>query len=75
MTNWQEIQMNDIVTPELQSLIDVQENSFVLIDENYLIVAANQAYCVNYGVGKNKVVGRHCYEVSHQSTVLVTGNG
>jgi hypothetical protein len=26
---------------ELQSLIDVQENPFVLIDENYRIVAAN----------------------------------
>ena len=75
MTNWQETQMNDVVTPELQSLIDVQENAFVLIDENYLIVAANQAYCANYGVDKKQVVGRHCYEVSHQSSVPCHQNG
>jgi transcriptional regulator with PAS, ATPase and Fis domain len=67
--------MNDVVTTELQSLIDVQENSFVLIDENYLIVAANQAYCTNYGVDKKQVVGRHCYEVSHLSSVPCHQNG
>jgi len=67
--------MNNVTTSELQSLIDVQENSFVLIDENYLIVAANHAYCANYGVDKEQVVGRHCYEVSHLSTVPCHQNG
>jgi len=67
--------MDKIVTSELQSLIDVQENSFVLIDENYKIVAANHAYCANYGVDKEQVVGRHCYEVSHLSTVPCHQNG
>lgn len=67
--------MEKIISSELQSLIDVQDNPFVLIDENYLIVAANRAYCANYGVDSEKVVGRHCYEISHLSTVPCHQNG
>lgn len=67
--------MNKLDTSELQSLIDVQENPFVLIDEHYQIVAANQAYCVNYGVDREKVVGRYCHEISHLSAVPCHQNG
>jgi two-component system, NtrC family, response regulator AtoC len=67
--------MNKVNPSELQSLIDVQENPFVLIDENYQIVAANRAYCVNYGVDIQKVVGRLCHEVSHLSAVPCHQNG
>jgi two-component system response regulator AtoC len=67
--------MNQMISSELQSLIDVHENPFVLIDENYQIVAANQAYCVNYGVDKEKVVGRYCHEISHLSAVPCHQNG
>ncbi|HEY6094067.1 MAG TPA: sigma 54-interacting transcriptional regulator [Gallionellaceae bacterium] len=67
--------MNTPISPELQSVIDVQENPFVLIDEDYRIVAANQAYCANYGVDREKVVGRYCHEVSHLSPVPCHQNG
>jgi transcriptional regulator with PAS, ATPase and Fis domain len=67
--------MNKMITSELQPLIDVQENPFVLIDENYRIVAANRAYCANYGVDLEKVVGRFCHEVSHLSRVPCHQNG
>ncbi|MHB1300859.1 MAG: sigma-54 interaction domain-containing protein [Burkholderiales bacterium] len=60
---------------ELQSLIDVQENPFVLIDEHYRIVAANRAYCLNYGVSGSDVMGRLCHEVSHLSSVPCHQNG
>ncbi len=60
---------------ELQSLIDVQENPFVLIDEHYRIVAANRAYCLNYGVDRQDVVGRLCHEISHLSEVPCHENG
>lgn len=66
--------MNSFST-ELQSLIDVQENPFVLIDENYRIVAANLAYCDNYGLDREAVVGRRCHEVSHLSAVPCHMNG
>lgn len=67
--------MDTLLAPELQSLIDVQENPFVLIDENYRIVAANRAYCVTYGMDKEDVVGKTCHEVSHRSPVPCHQNG
>ncbi len=54
---------------DLQSLIDMQERPFVLIDGDYRIVAANQAYCITYGVSREGIVGRRCHEVSHHSPV------
>lgn len=54
---------------EIQSLIDAQENPFVLIDSNYRIVAANRAYCKRYGADEVRVVGRACHEISHHSSV------
>ncbi|TCV82323.1 sigma-54 interaction domain-containing protein [Sulfurirhabdus autotrophica] len=63
------------ITIELQSLIDVQENPFVLIDANYQIVAANQAYSMAYGLTPEQSVGRLCHEVSHHSDVPCHKNG
>lgn len=67
--------MNEVNASELQSLIDVQENPFVLIDENYKIVAANRAYCVNYAVDSKNIVGHFCHEISHLSSVPCHQNG
>lgn len=60
---------------QLQSLIDAQENPFVLIDEEYRIVAANRAYCLNYGLNSREVVGKRCHQVSHLSDVPCHRNG
>jgi len=50
---------------QLQSMIDSHSNPFVLVDEDYNIVAANSAYCSSYGTTADKVVGRKCHMVSH----------
>jgi len=50
---------------QLQSMIDTHSNPFVLIDEEYNIVAANKAYCESYGTTDDKVVGCKCHMVSH----------
>ena len=50
---------------QLQSMIDSHSNPFVLVDEEYNIVAANKAYCDAYGTTDNKVVGCKCHMVSH----------
>ncbi len=60
---------------EIQSLIDAQENPFVLIDSNYRIIAANRAYCTRYGADEMQVVGRACHEISHHSSVPCHLNG
>lgn len=50
---------------QMQSMLDSHSNPFVLVDENYTIVAANKAYCDAYGTTNDKVVGRKCHKVSH----------
>jgi two-component system response regulator AtoC len=60
---------------EVQSLINAQENPFVLIDSEYRIVAANEAYCTAYGVSSQEIVGRYCHEISHHSAVPCHQNG
>ena len=60
---------------ELQSIIDAHDNAFVVIDENYTIVAANKAYSDAYGVKSTEVVGDKCYRVSHHSDVPCHLNG
>ncbi len=66
--------MNNIPV-QLQSLIDAQENPFVLIDQNYRIIAANRAYCSRYGSDERQVVGRACHEISHHSSAPCHLNG
>ena len=60
---------------ELQSIIDAQDNPFVLIDENYTIVSANKAYCETYGISEEDIVGCKCHKVSHHSDVPCHQNG
>lgn len=63
------------ISVEVQSLIDAQDNPFVLIDENYNIVAANTAYKQAYGFTEQDIVEHKCYQVSHRSDVPCHMNG
>ena len=49
---------------ELQSLVRQLHGAHIVIDRDYRIVAANDAYRQAYGAS-TEIVGRHCYEVSH----------
>ena len=54
----------------LQGLVDAHQEPFCLVDEQYQIVAANQRYAEAYaGLDKQAVVGRKCYEISHDADV------
>ncbi len=66
--------MNDL-SLDLQSLINVHETPFVLIDKDYRVVSANHAYCQVYGLSQNEIVGRLCHEISHHSSVPCHENG
>jgi transcriptional regulator with PAS, ATPase and Fis domain len=67
--------MTQTLEPEICSLLEVQTHPFVLIDADYRIVGANQAYCDNYGLTRDQVIGRSCHEVSHRSAVPCHQNG
>ena len=59
----------------LQSVINASENGFVVIDKDYKIVAANNAYCKAYGISSEEIVGHKCHQVSHHSDVPCHLNG
>ena len=81
LPNWHKNKGNSVMkdtstTPiELQSVIDAHDNAFVVIDENYTIVAANKTYSDAYGVDPTEIVGSKCHQVSHHSDVPCHLNG
>ncbi|HNA29393.1 MAG TPA: sigma 54-interacting transcriptional regulator [Thiobacillaceae bacterium] len=60
---------------KLQDLIEAHDQPFVVIDEQYRIVAANSRYCQAYGVALEDIVRRRCHEVSHHSPRPCHENG
>lgn len=63
------------ISVEVQSLLDAQDNPFVLIDQDYNVVAANKAYQQAYGIAQDDIIGRKCHQVSHRSEVPCHLNG
>jgi transcriptional regulator with PAS, ATPase and Fis domain len=63
------------ISVDVQSLIDAQDNPFVLIDENYNIVAANTAYRQAYGFVETEIIGHKCHQISHRSDIPCHLNG
>ena len=53
------------ILPELVSYLEGLPEPHILFDRHYRIVAANAAYRAQFG-GQASVVGRTCYDVSHQ---------
>jgi two-component system cell cycle sensor histidine kinase/response regulator CckA len=43
------------------------DEAFIVIDRDYRIVTANQAYCVSASC--DDVIGKHCYEISHRRNI------
>jgi transcriptional regulator with PAS, ATPase and Fis domain len=59
-----------VVTPlpfDLQSLVDSHEQPFVVIDNEYRIMAVNSAYERAFGTSRERAVGLPCYKVSHNN--------
>ncbi len=59
----------------LQDLIEAHDQPFVVIDDQYRIVAANERYCRTYGMNREAVLNRRCHEVSHHSPSPCHDNG
>ncbi|MEY2633661.1 MAG: hypothetical protein RIR00_2315 [Pseudomonadota bacterium] len=60
--------MTTSLLSELLSYLDQQPEPRIIMDRDYQIVAANQAYIREFG-GEQSIHGRTCYEVSHHFTV------
>jgi DNA-binding NtrC family response regulator len=57
--------MRNNISVEVQSLLDTQDNPFVLIDQDYHVVAANKAY----GIAEDGIIDRKCYQVSRRTDI------
>jgi transcriptional regulator with PAS, ATPase and Fis domain len=55
------------VPVDLQSLVNTHQQPFVVIDAGYRILAVNAAYENKFCVHADQVIGKHCYEVSHNN--------
>ncbi|MEW6131745.1 MAG: sigma 54-interacting transcriptional regulator [Pseudomonadota bacterium] len=60
---------------DLQEIIEAHDQPFVVIDEQYRIVAANRRYCDSYGVSLKAILNRCCHEISHHSPRPCHENG
>jgi len=52
---------------ELQSMVDSHQQPFVVIDNEYRIVAVNSAYERAFGVSREQAVGQPCYKINHNN--------
>jgi two-component system, cell cycle sensor histidine kinase and response regulator CckA len=50
----------------IRSILDTVDEGFIVIDQAYRILTANKAFCGHVGLGDKKVIGQHCYEISHR---------
>ncbi len=60
---------------KLQEIIEAHDQPFVVIDEQYRIVAANRRYCDSYGASLETILNRRCHEISHHSPRPCHENG
>jgi PAS domain S-box-containing protein len=56
---------NGVSSIYLQAVIDSFDDELLIIDHDYRIVGANQVVLLRHGVRKEDVIGKHCYEISH----------
>lgn len=57
--------ISEHLIPEITGVLDCIEDPAIALSTDYHILAANQAYRATYSDGR-PMLGRHCYEVSHQ---------
>jgi PAS domain S-box-containing protein len=51
----------------IRNILNTVDEGFIVVDRDYRIISANRAYCEQVSLPSDKVVGEHCYKVSHQS--------
>jgi len=51
----------------VQSMLDIYQQPFVLVDRNFNIVASNKAYAEQYNLQPEDIVGCKCHKISHHS--------
>jgi two-component system response regulator AtoC len=63
------------IPESLQSMLDIYQQPFVLVDRHFTIVASNKAYADQYNLTPDDIIGCKCHKVSHNSDVPCTEIG
>ena len=50
---------------ELKSLVDTHDRPFVVIGENYQVVAVNKAYEKAFSITAGEIIGQRCHKILH----------
>jgi two-component system cell cycle sensor histidine kinase/response regulator CckA len=50
----------------MRNVLDNVDEGFLVIDRDFRVVTANKAYCTWIDKHRAEILGRHCYEISHQ---------
>jgi len=50
----------------IRNILDSVDEGFIVIDRQYRILSVNRAFCRMMQVPEEQVLGRPCYEISHQ---------
>jgi PAS domain S-box-containing protein len=59
----------------VRSILESVDEGFIVVDREYRILTANRAFCTLAGRGTSEVIGKKCYEVSHQSITPCSERG
>ena len=49
----------------LQAVIDSLDDELLVIDHDYRVIGTNQVLLLRHGMRREDVIGKHCYEISH----------
>jgi PAS domain S-box-containing protein len=52
----------------VESILDTVDEAFIVIDRDYVITMANNAYARQVNMPLRDIIGKHCHEISHQSS-------
>lgn len=52
----------------IRSILNTVDEGFIVVGRDYRILSANQAYLSQVGSSHEMIIGRHCYEISHNNT-------
>ncbi len=52
----------------VKNILEIVDEGFIVIDQEYKVVSANRAYCSQVNMPFEDIIGRHCFEVSHHFT-------
>ncbi len=51
----------------IRTILDSVDEGFIVVDPEFRVLIANKAYGEQTGVSCDAAIGRHCYEITHQS--------